>query len=71
MAETRRQSNNSGNRIVAIDLNKLPDSQVIVDLSPNDTVRNKRLNVNEKAVFYEGNSSEVLIQGINNSSGCS
>ena len=64
MAESRRQADKTGNRIVAIDLNKLPDSQVIVDLSPNDTVRNKRLNGNEKAVFYAGNSSEVLIQGI-------
>ena len=64
MAESRRQAYKAGKRIVAIDLNKLPDSQVIVDLSPNDTVRNKRLNGNEKAVFYAGNSSEVLIQGI-------
>ena len=68
MAETIRQSNNSGNRIVAIDLNKLPDDQVIVDLSRNDVERNVRLASEDKklqsaAVYYAGNSSEVLVKG--------
>ena len=68
MAETIRQSNNSGNRIVAIDLNKLPDDQVIVDLSRNDVERNVRLASENKklqrdAVYYAGNSSEVLVKG--------
>lgn len=68
MAETIRQSNKSGNPIVEIDLNKLPDNQVIVDLSRNDAERRVRLASNEpeltaKAVYFAGNSSEVLIKG--------
>lgn len=61
--KSNTQSMRSGNRIVEIDLNKLPDHVEIVDLSIDDKTRNVRLNGNEKAMNYAANSSEVLIKG--------
>lgn len=65
MAETIRQSNKSGNPIVEIDLNKLPDNQVIVDLSRNDAERRVRLASNEpeltaKAIMSTPKQQETI-----------
>ncbi|MFT8352881.1 RHS repeat-associated core domain-containing protein, partial [Clostridium saccharoperbutylacetonicum] len=63
IAKSEKQAIKSGNRIVKIDLKKLPDHQVIVDLSTDDLTKSIRLNGNKKAVDYSANSSEVLIRG--------
>ncbi|MDF2804179.1 MAG: wapA3, partial [Anaerocolumna sp.] len=63
IAKSEVQAKKSENRIVKIDLSKLPDHTVIVDLSTDDLTRSIRLNGNKKAVDYAANSSEVLIRG--------